>query len=308
MWKRKELKSKARKSLKKNYWTAIVVCFLIALFTGEFGTSIMGILQTEDSMDPYYIINHPNTLLEDNKSEEENEFLKEQNEIVKKIEEKKENFSSIELKIYNTIETYLDSLTKSQKYIFKISDAIKSFIIEKDSLGIGLSIMAVVSVAFTIFVANPLIVALRKYFYKARSKANTKIGVVMEVFKKENWLNVSITMLLKDIFNFLWFFTIIGGFIKIYEYSMIPYILADNSEIKWKKAFKLSKQMMKGNKWKEFVLDLSFLGWEILSIFTFGLLNIFYVNPYKVATSVELYEVLKKKAVKDKIEYYEELK
>ena len=181
MWKRKELKSKARKSLKKNYWTAIVVCFLIALFTGEFGTSIMGILQTEDSMDPYYIINHPNTLLEDNKSEEENEFLKEQNEIVKKIEEKKENFSSIELKIYNTIETYLDSLTKSQKYIFKISDAIKSFIIEKDSLGIGLSIMAVVSVAFTIFVANPLIVALRKYFYKARSKANTRIGVVMEV-------------------------------------------------------------------------------------------------------------------------------
>ena len=308
MWKRKELKSKARKSLKKNYWTAIVVCFLIALFTGEFGTSIMGILQTEDSMDPYYIINHPNTLLEDNKSEEENEFLKEQNEIVKKLEEKKENFSSIELKIYNTIETYLDSLTKSQKYIFKISDAIKSFIIEKDSLGIGLSIMAVVSVAFTIFVANPLIVALRKYFYKARSKANTRIGVVMEVFKKENWLNVSITMLLKDIFNFLWFFTIIGGFIKIYEYSMIPYILADNSEIKWKKAFKLSKQMMKGNKWKEFVLDLSFLGWEILSIFTFGLLNIFYVNPYKVATSVELYEVLKKKAVKDKIEYYEELK
>ena len=308
MWKRKELKSKARKSLKKNYWTAIVVCFLIALFTGEFGTSIMGILQTEDSMDPYYIINHPNTLLEDNKSEEENEFLKEQKKKKKKIEEKKENFSSIELKIYNTIETYLDSLTKSQKYIFKISDAIKSFIIEKDSLGIGLSIMAVVSVAFTIFVANPLIVALRKYFYKARSKANTKIGVVMEVFKKENWLNVSITMLLKDIFNFLWFFTIIGGFIKIYEYSMIPYILADNSEIKWKKAFKLSKQMMKGNKWKEFVLDLSFLGWEILSIFTFGLLNIFYVNPYKVATSVELYEVLKKKAVKDKIEYYEELK
>ena len=75
---------------------------------------------------------------------------------------------------------------------------------------------------------------------------------------------------------------------------MIPYILAENPKIERKKAFKLSKEMMKGNKWKTFILDLSFLGWELLSIFTFGLLNIFYINPYKVATTVELYEVLKK--------------
>ena len=75
---------------------------------------------------------------------------------------------------------------------------------------------------------------------------------------------------------------------------MIPYILAENPKIQRKKAFKLSKKMMKGNKWKTFILDLSFLGWELLSIFTFGLLNIFYINPYKVATTVELYEVLKK--------------
>ena len=43
MWKRKELKSRARQVVKKNYWTAIVICFLIALLTGEFGTSILGI-------------------------------------------------------------------------------------------------------------------------------------------------------------------------------------------------------------------------------------------------------------------------
>ena len=49
---------------------------------------------------------------------------------------------------------------------------------------------------------------------------------------------------------------------------MIPYILAENPKIQRKKAFKLSKKMMKGNKWKTFILDLSFLGWELLSIFT----------------------------------------
>lgn len=88
---------------------------------------------------------------------------------------------------------------------------------------------------------------------------------------------------------------------------MIPYILAENPKIQRKKAFKLSKKMMKGNKWKTFILDLSFLGWELLSIFTFGLLNIFYINPYKVATTVELYEVLKKQIIFQKSEYYEEL-
>ena len=53
MWKRKELKNNARKVIKKNYWTAIVICFLIALFTGEFGTSIMGIF-------PIWYINNGN--------------------------------------------------------------------------------------------------------------------------------------------------------------------------------------------------------------------------------------------------------
>ena len=308
MWKRKELKNNARKVIKKNYWTAIVICFLIALFTGEFGTSIMGIFPTDDSMDPYYIISHPDTVFESNQPERENEILKRQEEVVEDLKTRKENLNDTELKIVNVIESYLDSMTKSQKFIFKISDSIKSFILDKDVLGIGLAVMSILSLAFSIFIANPLIVALRRYFIKARKKQSTKINVVLDIFKKESWIRVAITMLLKDVFTILWFLTIIGGFIKMYEYAMIPYILGDNPKMKWKEAFKLSKQMMKGNKWKLFVLDLSFLGWEILSLFTFGLLNIFYVNPYKVATNVELYEVLKKEVIENKYECYEELK
>lgn len=308
MWKRKELKNNARKVIKKNYWTAIVICFLIALFTGEFGTSIMGIFPTDDSMDPYYIISHPDTVFESNQPERENEILKRQEEVVEDLKTRKENLNDTELKIVNVIESYLDSMTKSQKFIFKISDSIKSFILDKDVLGIGLAVMSILSLAFSIFIANLLIVALRRYFIKARKKQSTKINVVLDIFKKESWIRVAITMFLKDVFTILWFLTIIGGFIKMYEYAMIPYILGDNPKMKWKEAFKLSKQMMKGNKWKLFVLDLSFIGWEILSLFTFGLLNIFYVNPYKVATNVELYEVLKKEAIENKFEYYEELK
>jgi uncharacterized membrane protein len=114
-------------------------------------------------------------------------------------------------------------------------------------------------------------------------------------------------MFLRNIYNALWYFTIIGGVIKTYEYRMIPYILAENPKIKRKEAFELSKQMMKGNKWNTFVLDMSFFGWNFLSVLTFGVLSILYVNPYSAATIAELYIILREQAIKEQYKYYEAL-
>lgn len=136
-------------------------------------------------------------------------------------------------------------LQKSQKYIFKIWDAINLFHIQEVKIGIILSIAAVLAFAFTIFVADPLIVGGKRYFLKAREGTNTKIGEMKVVFQKGNWINVAIIMFLRNIYNALWYLTIIGGVIKTYEYRMIPYILAENPKAKRKEAFKLSKQMMK---------------------------------------------------------------
>jgi uncharacterized membrane protein len=80
--------------------------------------------------------------------------------------------------------------------------------------------------------------------------------------------------------------------VKAYEYRMIPYILAENPHMSKKEVFAASKSMMIGNKWKAFVLDLSFLGWHILSVFTVGILELFYVAPYMYATNAALYEAL----------------
>ena len=214
MWKRKELKSRAIQVVKKNYWTAIVICFLIALLTGEFGTSILGIYQQEDSMNPYYILIHKDEIANDNTDNNNEQHLQQQQEIATKIEEKKEKLSDTELKIWNAIEANLDSLTKSQKYVFKISDAIKYFNLNEMTSGIVLSIMAIISIAFTIIIANPLVVAGKRYFIKAREKSSTKISVLGEIFKNKNWINVSVTIFLKDIYNFLWYFTIIGRIYK----------------------------------------------------------------------------------------------
>ena len=60
-----------------------------------------------------------------------------------------------------------------------------------------------------------------------------------------------------------------------------------------KEVFAKSREMMYGNKWKAFVLDLSFIGWKILSSITCGLVGLFYANPYEYATDAELFLVLK---------------
>lgn len=284
MWKRKELKDKAKKVVQNNYWTAIVVCFLIALFTGEFGTSTLEIWQSEDSMDPNYIIHRKSDRIELQEYEEESFFTK------RNIQE---TLNETQLKIFEAVEANLNSAMKSQKYIFKIWDAITLFNFNETKLGVVLCVTAVLAFAFTVFVADPLIVGGKRYFLKAREGTNTKIGIVGEVFQKEHWLNVAIIMFLRNIYNALWYLTIVGGVIKTYEYRMIPYILAENPEIERKEAFRQSKRMMKGNKWKTFVLDMSFFGWNFLSVLTFGLLSILYVNPYNAATIAELYIVLK---------------
>ena len=65
------------------------------------------------------------------------------------------------------------------------------------------------------------------------------------------------------------------------------------SDMDKEQVFALSKQMMDGNKWDTFVLDLSFFLWDILGACTLGILNIFYVEPYRRLTRAGLYQALK---------------
>ncbi len=98
------------------------------------------------------------------------------------------------------------------------------------------------------------------------------------------------TMLLKDLYTMLWsLLFVIPGVIKHYEYLMIPYILGENPEMDYKEAFLISRRMMEGQKMNAFVLDLTFIGWAIVSSLTLGIVGVFFVQPYYQATRAELY-------------------
>ena len=100
-------------------------------------------------------------------------------------------------------------------------------------------------------------------------------------------------MFFRGLYTFLWsLLFIIPGIIKAYEYRLIPYLLAENPNMDMQEAFERSRTMMDGNKYDAFILDISFIGWIILSEVTRGILGIFYVNPYIQLTNTELYVAL----------------
>jgi uncharacterized membrane protein len=86
------------------------------------------------------------------------------------------------------------------------------------------------------------------------------------------------------------------AFIKALSYSMTPYILTDNPTIGYERALKLSMAMTDGHKWQIFVLYLSFIGWALLALLTFGL-GFLFLAPYVKATQAELYVKLRENAI-----------
>ena len=80
-------------------------------------------------------------------------------------------------------------------------------------------------------------------------------------------------------------------------YSMTPFILTDNPNIGYARALKLSIRMTHGQKWDIFVLQLSFLGWVLLTVLTF-FVGMLFLAPYILATYCELYIRLRDNAIR----------
>lgn len=143
-----------------------------------------------------------------------------------------------------------------------------------------------------VFAANPLEVGCKDFFLD-NSKEEAKMDRVINGFKNGYKRNVW-AMFLKGLYVFLWScLLIVPGIIKSIAYSMVPYILADEPYITAKEALKKSQAMTKGHKGELFMLDLSFFGWFFLTALTFGVLGVFYVNPYYNGTQAEAYRALK---------------
>ena len=164
--------------------------------------------------------------------------------------------------------------------------------------GIATVVILIVLVA-KVFVGNLLKMGGYRFFILNQT-AQPGIGTLLDGFRSGHYVNIVLTMFLRDLFTTLWsMLLVVPGIVKHYEYLMVPYIIAENPAMDYKEAFQISKQMMDGEKMEAFIMDLSFLGWYLLSAVTCGLLAIFYVNPYVQASFAEMYTFNKQKAYQD---------
>ena len=102
---------------------------------------------------------------------------------------------------------------------------------------------------------------------------------------------------LQGLFVALWsLLFIIPGIIAAYRYAMAPYILYENPHMSALRAINESKEMMDGRKMDLFVLNISFIGWILLSALTLGI-GYLWLNPYMGMAQTCFYRSLSPKNI-----------
>lgn len=117
------------------------------------------------------------------------------------------------------------------------------------------------------------------------------VGQLFDGFK--DYVRIFCTLLLQTVYTFLWtLLLVVPGIIKGYSYAMTNFILKDDPELQNNAAIEKSMKMMEGHKMDLFLLDLSFIGWAILSCLTLGIGFLFLI-PYVNSAHAAFYEDLK---------------
>jgi len=262
MWTRAELKFNAKSMLQRCFWMAVVVCLITAVFSSEFETNYNFSDRFSDQNNSWYGESWWDT------SWYLDEFDVPDNFAVRSI--------------YNNV--------------LGIIKSVGSLGMATLFLGLGLW-LSLMSILFYIFIGAPLLVGAKRFFMCNR-ESQGRFEMLLYAFRSGHFMNVVGIMLVVGIKTFLWsLLFIIPGIVKSYEYSMIPYILAENPGIPMDRAFALTREMTYGQKGDIFVLGLSFILWKMLGAVTCGLANILYVNPYIAATYAELYTALRGNAM-----------
>ncbi len=304
MWTRQELKHRGKKAFYGSYWKFVLVSLVAAIVVGTAGGGASsGISSSISNMANAFRDDEIDLDLDDLDVDDVitingHEIVIDQEFLDKYVSEDEDGgvFLDKEALEEFSIDTDKAEITVGDKtYEYDKAEAAAIVIgvaIVFIVISIILCIIGIVGICVDIFVYNPIEYGCRKFFKKSLDD-NTSLATMFHGFK-DGYGKIVKAMFFRDLFIFLWsLLFVIPGIVKSYAYRLVPYILADNPGISKDEALQESNRLMMGNKWKVFVLDLSFLGWNILSAMTFGILGIFYVNPYMNGTNAALYEALK---------------
>ncbi len=159
------------------------------------------------------------------------------------------------------------------------------------------ALAAGVALLIRVFLKNPIELGGCAFFRANAEEAPAPLAIIKTGFQNY-WHNFAV-LFVRDLYLLLWsLLLLVPGLIKAYSYCMVPYILAEHPELSANEVITRSREMMNGNKWRAFLLDLSFVGWILLGVLTLGLGFILWAAPYMESTHAVLYLELKNKANK----------
>ena len=268
MWTRKSVKQKGKGSFFKNFWKCVLVALILSTIVGAMSNSFGGSFPAFSSG-----MNHSDVATTD--------------------QDDGDNGLGIDVDIDTDNDDYSIAFTDDNGTTYGIPENVGIAVITIIIISFFVSlIITAIALAVKYFLLVPFEYGCRKFFRKNLDEP-AKLSNIVYVFDS-HYKNVVKTAFMRNLFISLWsLLFIVPGIIKAYEYRMVPYIISEDPNMNYKDALAESKKLMMGNKWKTFVLDLSFIGWDILSLLTWGMLEIFFVAPYKASTEAALYESLK---------------
>lgn len=288
---RKELKQDARINLKKHIVFFIIACAIAAFIGAEFkGSLYLSLVGEENSFE-----NIINDVLE-------NGIEQTKQKIDGYIIEKQSNESQVFGRSRGVFASSLNAISSGSLYM--VGFTVFKNVTNSPTIILAITIIVALAIYFLFwfYIVNIYQIVLRRVFLEGRTYKKVPFRRIIFLSRVKKWNRVSKTMFVKELYQSLWYLTIIGGVIKYYSYLMVPYILAENPSLNSKEAITLSRKMMDGHKFEAFKIDLSFIGWIILGFLTFGISSIVFSNPYQVATFTEFYVELRKLAKEKKIE------
>jgi uncharacterized membrane protein len=172
--------------------------------------------------------------------------------------------------------------------LFFALTTVPTFILD-EIFGNGITDPSGISTVYSILVGGPMTLGYAMFgisIFRKRETSPAEVFYGFERFGKAFGLYI-----VTSIFILLWtLLLIVPGIIAAIRYSMSFYILADNPNIGIMEAINESKRLMQGNKWKYFCLNLSFIGWAILSLLTLGI-GFLWLMPYMEVTLIAFYDI-----------------
>ena len=289
MWTRSELKDKAKATLKMNYWKTVLVALLVIVIGG--GISVAAGSRGTSSQDGQGAGQSQTTIYvdEDMNPDELAGLLEGVDGVNVAILDSEGNV------VLSDQDASVEDLVGSTNVTTEnVTFPLSPIVIATVGATVLLVMLVAIAVAVVVdvFVINPLLVGTTRFFTRNLNQP-AEAKEVAYAFDN-NYREIARTMFWRELYIILWgLLLIIPGIVKAYQYRMVPYLLADDPTMDKDRALAESTRMMDGNKWRAFVLDLSFLGWHLLSALTLGVLEVFYVAPYKCMTDAALYESLR---------------